>query len=70
MKYVVILVSSLLLLSGCATSQTEPVVTQGAASDFSKTTQHQPCSLSASQTIRHNHVYDEKAYLSRISYNH
>jgi len=70
MKYIVILVSSLLLLSGCATSQTEPVLTQTAVSSFSKTTQHQPCSLSSSKSIAHNHVYDEKAYLRRISYNH
>ncbi|PJA34341.1 MAG: hypothetical protein CO187_00520 [Zetaproteobacteria bacterium CG_4_9_14_3_um_filter_53_7] len=59
MKFIMI-ISALMLLSGCATSlQHRADTTAG-----SGLSQDQPRNSS------HRHAYDENAYLRRISYNH
>ncbi|GAV20991.1 hypothetical protein MMIC_P1970 [Mariprofundus micogutta] len=64
----IILISSLVLISGCATTQQDPAVSKGTGSGSSIESQDQPCHLPASSSRYHRHTYDEQAYLSRISY--
>ena len=81
MKYIVILASSLMIYSGLANAQSERIQTRGAGQavesplfggllNASASHQEQPCHLPASKRYSHKHVYDEDAYLRRISYQH
>jgi len=64
----IIIMSSLVLLSACATTSAQDQPTVGSASGMSSS-KDQPCHLPAARSSTHRHAYDENAYLRRISYN-
>jgi len=79
MKYMVILASSLLIYSGVANAQSDGKHARGQVDAVKSSmfggmlattagSKEQPCQLSASSQYAHRHLYDEDAYLRRISY--